>query len=172
MYYYNSSHVDHLSGVHIAGEKLYLIQGNKPQSLNWEGYGFSMQFPQDTLLPEDSCEVVIHALVGGNFKFPEDTELVSAVFSISLAKKVNKLFHIEIQHCVALSSEREAEQLQFVATDKDDHLQQIFHTVEGGQFFPSQRYGILEQAHFYSRKVSIIKKCALQCTAVEANEGI
>ena len=63
--------LDHLCGAHIAGKKLYLIQGNKPQSLNWEGYGFRMHFSQDTLPPEDSCEVVVHALVGGNFKFPE-----------------------------------------------------------------------------------------------------
>ncbi len=66
---------DHINGAYIAGRISYTIQGSKAQSLNWDDYGLKMHFPQDTLQHDDNCEVAILALAGGNFRFPEGTDL-------------------------------------------------------------------------------------------------
>ena len=84
----------------MAGETLFLIQGDKPQSLNWEEYGFRLHFPQ--------------ALVGGKFQFPEGTELVSAVYAVAFAKKLLEPVEMEIQHCVSLENEQQINYLSFV----------------------------------------------------------
>ena len=50
---------------------------------------------------------------------------------ISFAKQVNQLIKIEMQHCVGLTTEKEAKKLQFVASEKDDYQQQMLDFVEG-----------------------------------------
>ena len=102
----------------MAGETLFLIQGDKPQSLNWTEYGFRLHFPQGTISPSDTCEVVVKALVGGKFQFPEGTELVSAVYAVAFAKKLLKAVEMEIQHCVILTNEEQGKRLSFVSTAK------------------------------------------------------
>ena len=90
----------------MAGETLFLIQGDKPQSLIWTEYGFRLHFPQGTISPSDTCEVVVKALVGGKFQFPEGTELVSAVYAISFAKELKQPVKLD---CVSLESKTTAE---------------------------------------------------------------
>ena len=89
-------HSDNLHGAQIVAENRLLLKGNCPQSLDWRGYGFKMHFPQDTLPLHDTCEVAVLALIGGNFQIPKGTELVSAIFSLSFAKEVNRPFLVEI----------------------------------------------------------------------------
>ena len=92
--------------------------GSKFQLLDWGEYGFRMHFPQDTILHEEYCEVTILALMGGEFQLPMDTELVSAVFSISFQKKIYDPVVVHMQHCVLLETEWRTTQLCFVATCK------------------------------------------------------
>ena len=140
---------DHLDGVHVAGETLFLIQGDKPQSLNWEKYGFRLHFPQGSISPSDTCEVVVKALVGGKFHFPEGTELVSAVYAVSFAKKLVKAVEMEIQHCVNLTNEEQGKYLSFVSTAKTyRHHPNKFEFVVGGVFNPGKRYASIQRMHY------------------------
>ena len=79
---------DRLPSVHVAAQKQFLIQGSKRQVLDWEQFGFKMQFPQETLHQSETCEVAVKALVGGMFQFPQDTQLVSATYAISFADEL------------------------------------------------------------------------------------
>ena len=130
----------------MAGETLFLIQGDKPQSLNWEEYGFKLHFPQGTISPSDTCEVVVKALVGGKFQFLKGTELVSAVYAVSCAKKLLKPVEMEIQHCVILTNEEQGKGLSFVSTPENCQDQSCnFEFVEGGMFYPGKRYASIQQ---------------------------
>ena len=130
----------------MAGETLFLIQGDKPQSLNWEEYGFRLHFPQGTVSPTDTCEVV---LVGGKFQFPEGTELVSAVYAVAFAKKLLEPVEMEIQHCVNLTNEEQGKYLSFVSTAKTHrHHPNKFEFVEGGVFDPGKRYASIQRIHY------------------------
>uniref|UniRef100_A0A1X7TAK0 Death domain-containing protein n=1 Tax=Amphimedon queenslandica TaxID=400682 RepID=A0A1X7TAK0_AMPQE len=68
--------LNELKSVHVAAKNSFLIHGKSTQSLNWEEYGIRITIPQGAVLPSDTVQVTITALVGGDFIFPEDTELV------------------------------------------------------------------------------------------------
>ena len=114
-----------------------------------------MHFPRDTLLQQDNnCEVAILALVGGNFRFPKGTKLVSAVYAISFQKKINQRVGIDMQHCVALATKKQTAQLHFVATEKGrSQKEDVFEFIEGGQFQVGSKYGYMEQMHFCKKGI-------------------
>ena len=149
-------HSDNLHGSQIVGENRFLLKGNSPQSLDWSDYGFKMYFPQDTLPPHDTCEVAVLALIGGNFQIPEGTELVSAIFSVSFAKEVNQPVQVEIEHCVELTSQNDADEMIFVATDTSGG--EVFKAVNEAKFPPNNRYGITDQLHFSNRFMAILRR--------------
>ena len=133
----------------MAGETLFLIQGDKPQSLNWEEYGFRLRFPQGTISPSDTCEVVVKALVGGKFQFPEGTELVSSVYAVAFAKKLLEPVEMEIQHCVALENEQQINDLSFVKAPLNQAvLPYRFERIDGGRFSTESFYGSITRPQF------------------------
>ena len=71
-----------MSEVHKAGKKLFLIQGDGPQLLNWEEYGLRIGIPKGALLSSVTTEIAIVALVGGQFVFPKGTQLVLSLIHI------------------------------------------------------------------------------------------
>ena len=123
--------------------------------LNWAEYGFRLHFPQGTISPSDTCEVVVKALVGGKFVFPEGTELVSAVYAVSFAKNLLKAVEMEIQHCVILTNEEQGKHLSFVSTAKTHrHHPNKFEFVEGGVFSPGKRYASIQRMHYCKNAIT------------------
>ena len=133
----------------MARETLFLIQGDKPQSLNWEDYGFRLQFPQGTISPSDACDVVVKALVGGKFQFPEGIELVSAVYAISFAKELLQPVKLDIQHCVTLESKQQLKHLSFVKASLKQRVPHYeFEKIDGGEFSTDSFYGSINLHQF------------------------
>ena len=133
----------------MAGEKLFFIQGDKPQFLNWTEYGFRLQFPIGTISPSDTCEVVVKALVGGKFQFPEGTELVSAVYAISFSKKLLQPVKLDVQHCVSLESKQQLKHLRFVKASLKQRVPPYeFERIDGGEFSTDSFYGSITRHQF------------------------
>ena len=103
----------------------------------------------------DTVEVAITALVGGEFILPEDTELVSAVYAISVSKPLLKPVQLEIQHCVSIEKPAHSNYLSF-ATAPSDHPPYQFQPVKGGIFSVGNQYGSIFLSGFSIW--SIIKK--------------
>uniref|UniRef100_A0A1X7SEV5 Uncharacterized protein n=1 Tax=Amphimedon queenslandica TaxID=400682 RepID=A0A1X7SEV5_AMPQE len=59
------------SSVIIAGQKLFILQGDRSDSLQWEKYGFRLECPEGAVSKD--TEVAVTALAGGNFKVPKGT---------------------------------------------------------------------------------------------------
>ena len=146
---------DKLQGVCVAGHKLFLLQNDSPQLLNWEEYGLKIAIPQGAVQQSDTVEVAITALVGGEFILPEDTELVSAVYAISVSKPLLKPVQLEIQHCVSIEEPAHSNYLSF-ATAPSDCPPYHFQPVEGGIFSIGNQYGGITVSGFSIW--SIIKK--------------
>ena len=131
---------DHLRGVHVVGEKQFQISGEFPQLLEWEEYGLRIQVPKDAT--SALCDIAIKAIVAGQFEFPEGTDLVSAVYAISVSKKLTQPVILEMQHCVAISSEEQGQFLSFVrAKCNQPDLPYLFKLLKNGEFPPHSDYG-------------------------------
>ena len=93
--------------------------------------------PQGTLSPTDTCEVSVAALVGGQFQLPEETELISAVYNITVSKSLLKSIKLEIQHCAHLITIDHTIYLSFVTASiqQSTTLPYNFQLQEGGQFY-------------------------------------
>ena len=83
--------------------------------------------------------------MGGKFRFPEGTELVSAVYAVTFTNTLSDTVEIEIQHCVNLVNEEQGKHLSFVSTAKHDQLK--FEFVKGGMFYPGKRYASIKGLH-------------------------
>ena len=142
--------MDCLSDVQVAEKKLFLVQGEKPQLINWEKYGLRIGVQEDTLSPSDTVEVAVVALVGGQFQFPPNTVLVSAVYAVSLSKPLLKRLILEIQHCVDLTGRPALSRyLKFaIAPVSTPSLPYQFSIVEGGEFGSNSWYGSIQRKEF------------------------
>ena len=143
----------------VAGKELFLVQNNSHKVytlLNWEEYGLRITIPHEAVPLYDTVEVAITALVGGEFILPEDTELVSAVYAISVSKQFLKPVQLEIQHCVSIKKPADSNYLSF-ATAPSDEASCEFQPVKGsGEFSIGSRYGSIYITEF--SRWSIIKK--------------
>uniref|UniRef100_A0A1X7UXY0 Uncharacterized protein n=1 Tax=Amphimedon queenslandica TaxID=400682 RepID=A0A1X7UXY0_AMPQE len=142
--------LDCLSDVQVAEKKLFLVQGEKPQLINWEKYGLRIGVQEDTLLPTNTFEVAVAALVGGQFVFPKNTVLVSAVYAVSVSKALLKPLQVEIEHCIDLRGRPGLTRfLKFaIAPVSTPSLPYQFSVVEGGEFKPDSWYGSIQRKEF------------------------
>ena len=139
-----------LCDVHVAGKKLFLVQGDKPQLMNWERFGLRIGIEQDSLSSSETVEVATVALVGGEFKFPENTVLVSAVYAVCVSKRLLKPLRLEVQHCVDQTGRPGlSKYLKFaIAPMSTPSLPYQFSIVEGGEFSSSSFYGSISRNEF------------------------
>ena len=128
--------------MYVGDKRSFLIQGDSSYLFNWEENGIIISVPQDTLSPTESSQVEVVVLVGGQFQLPEGTELVSAVYGISLSKPLLKPVKLEIQHCLHLVTQDDTNCLSFATApnQKSSPLYQ-FELIEGGQFNTNEQYG-------------------------------
>ena len=139
-----------LSDVQVAEKKLFLVQGDKPQLMNWERFGLRIGVEEDSLSSSETVEVATAALVGGEFKFPKNTVLVSAVYAVTVSKRLLKPLRLEIQHCVDLTGRPGVSKyLKFaIAPVSTPSLPYQFRIIEGGEFSCDSRYGSIERKEF------------------------
>ena len=138
-----------LSDVNIASKKLFLIQGDRPQLLNWERYGLRIGVSGGSLSSTETAEVAVVALVGGQFVFPKKTVLVSAVYAVSVSRPLLKALRLEMQHCVDLSRGVDTKYLKFaIAPVSTPSLPYEFSIVDGGDFSEGKWYGSINREKF------------------------
>ena len=142
--------MDCLGDVQVAEKKLFLIQGDKPQLMNWEKYGLRIGVQEESLSSSETVEAAVVALVGGQFQFPPNTVLVSAVYAVSLSKPLLKPLQLEIQHCIDLTGRPDlAQYLKFaIAPVSTPSLPYQFSIVEGGEFSSNSGYGSIQRKRF------------------------
>ena len=147
--YMYTDNLECLSDVNIASKKLFLIQGDRPQLLNWERYGLRIGVSGGSLSSTETAEVAVVALVGGQFVFPKNTVLVSAVYAVSVSRSLLQPLRLEIQHCVNITRETQTKYLSFfIAPVSTPSLPYQFSMVEGGEFSVGSRYGSVYRKEF------------------------
>ena len=127
-------------------KKTFSLQSDSDQVLDWSEYGLIIKVPKGALT--SSAEVDIIALAGGDFAFPKDYELFSAIYAISFSKPLSKHVKLQVQHCVSIKKEVHSHYLDFAVASIDNKPSYQFKQVKGGIFSIGDRYGHILVSHF------------------------
>ena len=134
--------------MNIAGQRVFQFQGESCETFDWNEYGLRISVSQDTLSSTETIKINVTVLVGGQFELPEDTELISAVYSISVSKPLLKPVKLEIQHCAHLLHEDHTSYLSFATATSQQHPPYQFQLEKGGVFRPGNQYGSIFLSQF------------------------
>lgn len=134
----------------VTVQKSILYKGIERQFL-WKNFGFKLFLPGNALPPGVAeCLITIEAIGEGQFKFPDDSEPVSGIYSISSSCTLQRPAVVEIQHCAVLKTTEECSRLSFVvarSTGPQDVLHR-FSAEDGGDFSPNNPYGRIQITQF------------------------
>ena len=139
----------HLPGVHfIHSETFALKHSTELQTVDWERFGFKLHIPPGTF-SEHYLNITIGVSLSGNFKFPTDTTLVSAVYYIEMTSKLLQPVTMEIEHCVIAKEEEHLQALSFAtAAIHPGYPLHNFDAISGGIFSTSNSWGSIQVSSF------------------------
>jgi len=131
----------------VVGVPSFLIT-NQAQTFHWAGYGLKLHIPQGSLPTGlEECRIYIKVGLSGEFEFPQDTSLVSAVYWIDSKprRRFAQPIRMELQHC---SKSNQSSKLSIVhAKCSQETLPYTFTRMEEGEFKLSS-YGSIHLSHF------------------------
>ena len=106
-----------------------------------------MHFSNNALPPKvDECQVHVESSLWGQFQFPENTELISRVYWITMGQKFVEPVIVEFQYC---AKPEHVENLTFVITRRTvGDLPYKFSILDGGLFSLGTDYGRISLTHF------------------------
>ena len=126
------------------------IYSSHYQQIIWEGFGLKLHIHKGCLpAGMEQCIVHIKASLAGQYEFPGNSQLVSAIFWIrcDAVHKFLRPITVEIQHCARLENVTSLN-LTFVrAVCSQKHLPYTFKQI-GGEFTSHSSYGIIELNRF------------------------
>lgn len=105
---------DFLRGVEVYGETVLEVVGDKPQKLEWPGYGFYIEVPEGALSPGVTSSVAVKIILSGQFMLPENSQLISPVYWISSTIKFEKELAVNIQHCAVIRNGEHCSKFKFI----------------------------------------------------------
>ena len=132
-----------LRGVEVCGEMTVVVHSSRPQQITWEEFGLKLHIDEGSLPAGiDQCILDIKASLAGQYEFPDNSYLVSAIFWFRCEPmcKFTKPVTVEMQHC----ARREKAKLTFVrAVCSQKQLPYIFKQL-GGDFSSHSSYGVVD----------------------------
>ena len=89
----------YLRGVDVIAQTSITIKADEDNYFVWKGYGFRLHAPKGALPPDlPQCTLHIQASLSGQYQFPKESQLVSAVYWISAPVTFSKPLMIDMQH--------------------------------------------------------------------------
>ena len=131
------------------GETVLEVVGDElPQRLEWPGYGFYIEVPRGALAPGVTASVGVRAILAGQFKLPENRQLISAIYWIHTSEVFLEEVAVNIRHCADLKSEEQSSKCNFViAKCSQKELPYMFKEKEG-LLNPNTQYGTIKVKQF------------------------
>ena len=138
-----------LRGVKVYGETILKVVGDKPQNLEWPGYGFFIEVPKGALSPGVTARVAVKVILQGDqFKLPDNSQLISPIYWIVSSEVFLKEVTVNIQHYADIRSEEQCSKLRFiVARCSQEVLPYTFREKEG-LFNAHTQYGAIKVKRF------------------------
>ena len=121
-----------------------------------------ISMPEGVVTPPESVyEVAAEGLWGGDFIFPEGTNLISGVcyISISSLSHLNKPVTVQLEHCANIIHQDQVKYLSFVIADSDRPPYQ-FQLISGGIFNIHTRHGTISLTSVVTLLAIVVMKGA------------
>ena len=150
----------------VYGETVLEVVGGKPQKLEWPGYGFYIEVPKDALSEGVTASVAVKVILGGQFKLPENSQLISAVYWISSSEVFLKEVAVNIQHCAVIRSEEQCSNFKFIiAKCSQKELPYTFRE-KAGVFNSNTQYATIKLKQFSMTGATAPTDTETLCTAL------
>ena len=126
------------------------LRAGEAQSFQCPRYGFKLHIPKQALPDKLSdCTILIRVNPSCQYKFPENADLVSAIYQISCPVELTKPVIMEIQHCAIIERPEQSSFLAFVrAEDSCSQLPYQFKPINRGNFVVNSRYAAISLEKF------------------------
>ena len=124
------------------------VVGEKSQRLAWEGYGFYIEVPEGALAPGVTASVGVKFILGGQFKLPDDHQLISAMYWISSSEVFLKEIAVNIQHCAIITSEEQCLNFKFIIAKCSQEVLPYTFKEKKGMFNACSQYATIKLKRF------------------------
>ena len=144
-----------IRGADNVGEVSLEVLPGKPVDYDWKGHGLRLHIPANALdTNTPPLTMKIQASLSGQFKLPDDMELVSGVYWISFPAKLEQPVTLELQHCAHLEP-TEQTSLTFVTSKcNQEELPYQFKLLPKGVFSASSDYAVVQIYEFSGMAVT------------------
>ena len=139
---------DFLRGAEVYEETVLEVVGDKSQKLEWPGYGFYIEVPDGALAPGVTSSVAVKVILGGQFKLPENSQLISAIYWITSSEVFLKEVAVNIQHYAVISSEDQYSKFKFIVANCSQGVLPYTFKEKEGLFNAHTQYGAIKVKHF------------------------
>lgn len=144
-------------GTGIYKQRQFIYTGKK-DLLPWDEYGIELRFPSIQLEVYIEGAVSVLSTDGNNYVFPEESELVSAVYNISAKKAFPEPVTVKLQHGVPIYGLNEASSMSFVIANTAQGPPYKFQSLSGGKFWQRSSYAEVQLAHFSLLAIIITRR--------------
>ena len=157
---------DFLRGVEVCAETVLEVVGDKPQKVEWPGYGFYIDVPEGALPPGVTASVGLKVILTGQFKLPENRQLISAFYWVSSSEVFLKKVAVNIQHCAVIENEEQCLDFRFIiAKCSQKELPYTFNEFEG-LFNPCTQYATIKLKQFSILSILAPRHTKVHCAAL------
>ena len=139
---------DFLRGVEVYGETVLEVVGDKPQKLEWPGYGFFIEVPKGALSPGVTASVAVKVILEGQFKLPENSQFISAIYWIASGEVFKKEVAVNIQHYAVIRSEEQCSKFRFIIAKCSQEVLPYTFREKKGLFSTHTQYGAIKVKRF------------------------
>ena len=160
-------YTDFLRGGDVHEEIVLEVVGNKPQKVEWPGYGFYIEVPEGALPPRVTASVAVRVVAGGQFQFPENNrQLISGIYWISSSKLFLKEVAVNIQHCAVIKNKEQCSTLKFIIAKCSQEVLPYRFKEREGVFNPHTQYGTIKLKQFSLIGETAPDDAETHCTAL------
>ena len=157
---------DFLRGVEVYKETVLEVVGDLPQKVEWPGYGFFIEIPEGAVPPGVTASVGVKVILAGQFKFPDNSQLISAIYWVSSSVVFLKEVSVNIQHCGVIRSEDQCSYFKFIiAKCSQKELPYTFRERKG-LFSSHTQYGAIKLKQFSILALTAPDDTDVLCTAL------
>ena len=143
------------------------VVGDKPQKLEWPGYGFYIEVPDGALPPGVTAHVPVKVMLAGQFELPKDSQLVSAIYWVSSSEVFLKEVVVNIQHCAVITSEEQCSEFKFIVARYSQKELPYKFEKRDGLFNMHTQYAAIKVKQFSLFGITIPWSAKLHCMSLK-----